>query len=505
VGSETPTVNDVTDRAAKDLTENRSLDAETRATLMRSIGQVYVTQNRFAEARPLLEESVDLFRNNPELSRVRYGRSLMRFSQLENYEGNYEESFRLAREAEHAVIEGGAGQAPIRGVAASILGANLLNGRQRDESREASTRAVDVFRSHGAEYERELATALMNLARCTEDAVQAAGFATEAIELYERTLPADHPGRAEGPKFLADQNYYLGDYATAAKYQGQAVEALRRLLPLDHWNVVFPVRIQAAYLLFAQQLEPARAALEEVAEAVIAASGESDIRLGGLYNDLAFVGLVEGDFEAAEAIARRSREILEAVVGREHLDVALTIHTLADILADRGEHDAALTLYDETRRIRETLGDLNSDPYAPALYEAYARLHRRTGELQRAEKAIRRAIELYEQSLYIDTRVLPRARVTAATIRALLGDREGAAEAFDAAWSALAEAPGPLTMYDARQLTLYHAVNGDPVALAAALRTALDSGARPAFLLTEPELARRVRGDLALVALLTDD
>jgi len=179
-------------------------------------------------------------------------------------------------------------------------------------------------------------------------ALSASGRHGEAIAEYERALAA----RPNDPRVL----FALGNTARALGLSAAAEEFFGRVLALE------PQRLEAlvnlANLLRARGQKDAAIALLEPALARMPDAPELWLTLGSAHRESGHSELAETNFR--EALSRRP-------------DYAPALGNLADILADRGEIDEALDLYERA---------VKRDPHNPQLKLNRAILYLLTGNLK---------------------------------------------------------------------------------------------------------------------------
>lgn len=102
----------------------------------------------------------------------------------------------------------------------------------------------------------------------------------------------------------------------------------------------------------------------------------------------------EQDYEAALAKAQQATQIVEKLLGREHIQYAWKSHKVADLLLALDSYDEAKPMYRHAEAILSRVLGNNDPRYATALADQ-GRLYFYTGEYDRASPLFETALEIY--------------------------------------------------------------------------------------------------------------
>ncbi len=117
-----------------------------------------------------------------------------------------------------------------------------------------------------------------------------------------------------------------------------------------------------------------------------------------LLNQTALAFYYAGKYAEAEPLYRRSLEIFEKVLGKEHPDVATSLSNLAVLYRAQGKYTEAEPLYRRSLEIREkALG--NDHPDVAASLNNLAGLYYAQGKYAEAEPLCLRSLEILEKAL----------------------------------------------------------------------------------------------------------
>jgi CHAT domain-containing protein/Tfp pilus assembly protein PilF len=115
-------------------------------------------------------------------------------------------------------------------------------------------------------------------------------------------------------------------------------------------------------------------------------------------NNLAELYRIVGRYAEAEPLYKRSLDIKERVLGRDHPDVATSLNNLANLYHDTGRYAEAEPLYKRSLDIKERMLGRDHPSVATSLNNL-AELYRATGRYAEAEPVYKRSLEIYEKAL----------------------------------------------------------------------------------------------------------
>lgn len=302
----TVTAREMLDKGAVRIQGELAKEPAIQATLMDTVGTVYMGLGLYAQARPLIDGAVAKRRQLPGLDPLDLSDSLSHQGELMALQANYdagEKAYREAIRIESAALNDRQNQEKL---ASSLYGLGTLlakQGRYKDAEeslREALERQKALFgQTHPA-----VARTLKDLARAVDDG----GNLAAAIPLMERAVAMQralrgtepHPDLAEVLNDMGLLLYEKGDSSGAEKFYRESLAMNRRLLGDKH---------------------------PEIAT--------------GLEN-VAMTAQDRGDLAGAEKLYRQSLEMRRELLGPDHPEVGRTLANLASLQSDRGETSEAL-------------------------------------------------------------------------------------------------------------------------------------------------------------------
>ena len=311
----TVTAREMLDKGAARVDIELAQQPKIQATLMDTLGTVYMGLGLFSQARPLLDRAVAtrrrLIGEEPLLlsdSLSHLGDVLTRQAQFDAAEQSYREAIRV----ESARPKDPASKVQL---ANSLYGFGVLlarEGRYADAQktlREALTRQQALY---GAVHP-DVARTLKDLAQAVEDGGDlnaALPLMQSAVAMQRRLRGSEpHPDLAEAINDLALLYQQRGDYDESEKYYLESMAMKRRLYGDKH---------------------------PEIANAL---------------ENLASAAQDKGDLARAEPLYRQALAMWRALLGDEHPEVAMALHNLASLQYTRGNTRQALASQRESLAI----------------------------------------------------------------------------------------------------------------------------------------------------------
>ncbi len=345
-GKET-TAKELLDRGAEKIQSDITLQPETRAQLLESVGLAYRREGYSERAIPLFEQSLAIRRDARPLDAQREAAALAKLAQaltdaghLVSAEGYLQQAVTLAQR----------GSEPRSAQTAQILlqyGYFALNAQSDpDQAKKMFNAALDIFRSLPSDQRADLSTVYSGLASAAlwmGDYLAAEQHQREALNILRATVPRDQPDHTAA---LAILGYILterGKYAEAEQTLREVLEIERRVFGAGSQRVA--AILSDLGLLYDREGDPGRG-LELTEEAVKITTerlGPNHYMTGYYLDSLSHIYLSVGNLPAAESAARRALEIYAKTLPERHLFVASTRQFLGEILLRRGAIAAAET------------------------------------------------------------------------------------------------------------------------------------------------------------------
>jgi CHAT domain-containing protein/tetratricopeptide (TPR) repeat protein len=250
------------------------------------------------------------------------------------------------------------------------------------------------------------------------DQIGARALRERGLAIAEATLGRDHPRVGFFLNDLAISLVDLGDFSTARALYSKAFQTYARRLGPDN-GVGTAARYNLAILdTEIGDFAEARRGLELATAAWTRALGPNHANVGRAMSALALVLSRQGRDEEALPYFARALEIRRRALGPQHNQVAVTLSNMAEALERVGRLRLALERSTEAIAIREAGGILLNLPEALVIH---AKILARLSQVEMAERAHVRALELRVSLLGPTHPVVAESEVALAAIKARLG------------------------------------------------------------------------------------
>ncbi|MDY7093313.1 MAG: serine/threonine-protein kinase [Acidobacteriota bacterium] len=247
----------------------------------------------------------------------------------------------------------------------------------------------------------------------------------EALEIRETALSGSHPEIAETLNNLAIALWQQGKSAQAEPLHRRALDMRRRLLGAEHIEVSESLNNLAALLAGLGRYEEAQTHYEQALSLRRQILGPSHPRVGNTQNNLGGVLLARGDIEVADQHYRQALEVYRASFGETHPRTARVLCNLGRVREQARDFPQAERLYrGAISTFRQTLPPAHPD-LAWCLCQLAGVLIAEQ-DFASAEPLAQEALSILEQKLPADHWRLAEAQSLVGVCRAARGEREAA-------------------------------------------------------------------------------
>lgn len=398
------TAREMLDKGAARLDRELAGQPAIQATLMDTVGTVYLGLGLYKEARPLLDRAVDQRRHLPGTSPEVLADSLSHLGELAFWQADYaaaETSYREAIADESALPATPQNKVLL---AKSLHGlGEVLAGQGRDaDAEQAYRKALVIQRQVLGPAHADIAQTLQDLALVMDDAgdlKSAIQTMSEALNM-QRALNGSQPdpGLALAIHNLAELLYEDGNYDGAEALYGEALAMRHRLLGDKHPLIAGTLSSLGLVRQARGDLSGAEAMFREALAIQQQTLGEAHPDTATTLNNLAFVQYARGDRPAALANEREALRILRQLFPGDHPEVARIENRIGSWLTDAGEYaEADHDLQDALAMRRRLFGDKHPDIASSLVVIAILQVAR--GQSAEALESARSAVDIFTTAL----------------------------------------------------------------------------------------------------------
>jgi tetratricopeptide (TPR) repeat protein len=400
----TVTAREMLDKGAARLDHELAGQPAIRATLMDTVGTVYMGLGLYKEARPLLDRAIDQRRNLQGTRPEVLADSLSHLGELAYWQADYAAAEKSYREA--IANESAQPATPQNRVilAKSLHGlGEVLTSQGRDaDAEQAFRKALDIQRQVLGPAHADIARTLQDLALVMDgagDLKAAIPMMREAVNM-QRALNGSQPdpGLALAIHNLAELLYEDGSYDGAEQLYAEALAMRHRLLGDKHPLIAGTLSSLGLVRQARGDLGGAEAMFREALAIQQQTLGVVHPDVATTLNNLAFVQYARGDRAAALENEREALRILRQLFPGDHPEVARIENRIGSWLTDAGEYaEADHDLQDALAMRRRLFGDKHPDIASSLVVVAILQVAR--GQNAEALESAQGAVDIFTTAL----------------------------------------------------------------------------------------------------------
>jgi tetratricopeptide (TPR) repeat protein len=362
------TAREMLDKGAHRIDSELAQQPAIQATLMDTVGTVYMGLGLYKEARPLLDRAVEQRRQFAAADPTVLSASLTHLGELQTLQANFdagEKSYREAVARESTLPDTPQNRAALAKTVHGLGEVLEREGRYAD-AEQSFRKALALQRQALGPAHADVARTLQDLAKVIDES----GNPKEAIPVMRQALEMQRqlngsqpdPGLAEAINDLGTLLYESGDYDAAEKLYGEAIAMKHRLLGEKHPEIAMTLVNLARVLQNKGDLARAEAKYREALLMQRQTLGDVHPDVANTLNNIAFVQYDRGDKQTAVATERESLRVYQQLFTGDHPDVARIENRIGFWLTQDGQYaEADRDLQDALAMRRRLFGDQHPD------------------------------------------------------------------------------------------------------------------------------------------------
>jgi tetratricopeptide (TPR) repeat protein len=398
------TAREMLDKGAARIDRELARQPAIRATLMDTLGTVYMGLGLYRQARTLLDGAVATRRSGAAAEPLALAMSLEHMGNLLTEQAEFDAAEKVYRDA-IAIQSAHPEDAQSRvELAKSLYGLGTLlahAGRSADADRTLRQALARQQQLYGAAH-GDIARTLKDLARVIADGGDLNGaipVMRSAVAMQRSLRGADpHPDVAMAINDLALLLEEHGDYDESEQLYLQAIAMKRRLLGDKHPEIAMGLNNLGLALHDKGDLVRAEAAYRQALAMQRELLGEVHPDVANTLNNLAFVQYDHGDTRGALATERESLEVYRKLFPGDNPDVARIMNRIGFWLTEAGLYaEAERDLETSLAMRRRLLGDKHPEVASSLIHVAILELALR--KYDEALVAARGAVAIFSSAL----------------------------------------------------------------------------------------------------------
>ena len=398
------TAREMLDKGAARIDTELAKQPAIQATVMDTIGSVYMGLGLYPEARPLLDRAVSTRHRLKDTAPEDLSESLNHLAELQTIQAEYAAAEKAYREAASRQAAHPDSRRSQINLASSLYGLGIVldrQGRYKDAERsyrDALALQQQLYgRTHG-----DIARTLKEFAQAMNDdgdLKSAIAMMQKAVAM-QRTLrgAAPHPDLADAINDLGQLLEDNGDYDQAENLYLESIAMDRRLYGDKHVKIADGLNNLAGVLQEKNDLKNSESTYRQALDMKRELLGELNPLVAITLNNLAFVQYDRGEVHVALATLREALDVYRKLFPEDHPDVAAVTNRIGFWLTLAGDYAAADRHIQEGLAMRRRLfGDTN--PNVASSLENLAILQVATHQYSDALTSARSAVDIYTAAL----------------------------------------------------------------------------------------------------------
>ena len=370
---------------------------ELGATL-HDLGYTYYQLGEFDSAQVLMEQSLQIFRENGNHEKV--VQNLRQLGDVWEEKGDQEKQLNYHQESvEYA--EQTIGKNNIQyAESVSKLSFALANQGKYEAAEPLVREALRIAKAQVGDdhwltsrIKIDLAWWLLDLSR-NDEAVQ---LFNEALETFKKIYGPDHPETAIAMSNLASTYTSLNRHEEAIELHKQAVTIFKKRYGNVHYDVATAMNNYGRSLVLKGDYDAAEKVLWEVVSIYETLYGKDTPRPAAAYTNLGRAALAKKDFRRAEEYLKKAVAMFTELVGDAHPVLSYPMFELAKLKTETGDVAAAEVVFRQVIALREAaFGEANEEVLQAQT--AYAALLRQMNRPAAADSVVKRVAEMSIQN-----------------------------------------------------------------------------------------------------------
>jgi tetratricopeptide (TPR) repeat protein len=398
------TAREMLDKGAARIDTELAKQPAIQATVMDTIGTVYMGLGLYPEARPLLDRAVSTRHRLKDTEPEDLSESLNHLADLQTIQAEYAAAEKAYREAASQQATHPNSRRSQINLASSLYGLGIVldrQGRYKDAQRSYGDALALQQQLYGQTH-GDIARTLKEFAQAMNDdgdLKSAIAMMQKAVAM-QRTLrgAAPHPDLADAINDLGQLLEDNGDYDQAENLYLESIAMDRRLYGDKHVKIADGLNNLAGVLQEKNDLKNSESTYRQALDMKRELLGELNPLVAITLNNLAFVQYDRGEVQVALATLREALGVNRKLFPGDHPDVAAVTNRIGFWLTLAGDYAAADRHIQEGLAMRRRLfGDTN--PNVASSLENLAILQVATHQYSDALTSARSAVEIYTAAL----------------------------------------------------------------------------------------------------------
>jgi tetratricopeptide (TPR) repeat protein len=227
---------------------------------------------------------------------------------------------------------------------------------------------------------------------------EAIEFYEKALEISQKTLPANHPNLASSYNNIGTVYDNMGEYSKALSYYEKALEIKQKTLPANHPDLATSYNNIGLVYKNMGEYSKALSYYEKALEIYQKTLPANHPDLATSYNNIGQVYDKMGEYSKALSYYEKALEIYQKTLPANHPSLAISYNNIGAVYDNMGEYSKALSYYEKALEIRQKTLPANHPDFAQS-YNNIGAVYNNMGEYSKALSYFERALDIWKRSL----------------------------------------------------------------------------------------------------------
>jgi tetratricopeptide (TPR) repeat protein len=230
------------------------------------------------------------------------------------------------------------------------------------------------------------------------DYEKAIWYYEKGLEIYEKTLPPNHPDLATSYNNIGTVYDTMGEYSKALSYYEKALEIYQKTLPPNHPSLAISYNNIGSVYYNMGEYSKALSYYEEALEIRQKTLPPHYPLLATSYNNIGTVYYKMDEYSKALSSHEKALEIRQKPLPPNHPSLATSYNNIGTVYNKMGEYSKALSYYEKALEIRQKTLPPNHPSLATS-YNNIGSVYYNMGEYSKAISFLKRALDIWQCSL----------------------------------------------------------------------------------------------------------
>jgi tetratricopeptide (TPR) repeat protein len=227
---------------------------------------------------------------------------------------------------------------------------------------------------------------------------EATEFCEKSLEIYQKTLPANHLDLAILHNNIGAMYNNMGEYSKAVSYYEKALEIKQNTLPANHPSLATSYNNIGGVYNNMGEYSKALSCFEKALEIYQKTLPANHPLVATSYSNISAMHNNMGAYSKALSYCEKTIEIFQKTLPANHPHLAISYSNISVMYSSMGEYSKALSCYEKALEIfQKTLPE--NHPLLATSYNNIGELYRNLGDYSKALSCCEKALEIFQKTL----------------------------------------------------------------------------------------------------------